>query len=244
MQTERLIIDRLRESDRADYFENVSHDKKVLETFICNYAERLEDFDFSGYLNRDGLFAIRLRQTGRLIGIILYFDEKDGACEIGYGIGSAHWNKGYVTEAVRRFLTYCFAERGLRTVYASFFTGNDASRRVMEKCGMHYHHFHEKELSYLGMERDLTYYAIERPEWARLAYEAAEKAVPPGRYRHFKGREYEVLGIACHSETEAPLVVYRKCYDDGGLWVRPAEMWNETVERDGKIMPRFTRISE
>lgn len=74
MQTERLIIDRLRESDRADYFENVSHDKRVLETFICSYAERLEDFDFSGYLNRDGLFAIRLRQTGRLIGIILWFE--------------------------------------------------------------------------------------------------------------------------------------------------------------------------
>jgi len=244
MQTERLIIDRLRESDRADYFENISHDKKVLETFVCTYAERLEDFDFSRYLSNESLFTIRLKQTGRLIGIILYFDEKDGACEIGYGIGSAHWNQGYMTEAVRRFLSYCFTERGLQTVYASYFTGNDASRRVMEKNGMTYHHFNEKEMSYLGEERDLTYYAIERAEWARLAFEEAEKAVPPGRYRHFKGREYEVLGIARHSETEAPLVVYRKCYDDGGLWVRPADMWNETVEWDGKTVPRFARISD
>ena len=74
------------------------------------------------------------------------------------------------------------------------------------------------------------------------AWEEALRRIPPGRYRHFKGREYEVLGIARHSETEAPLVVYRKLYGDGSLWVRPAEMWNETVERDGKTLPRFERI--
>ena len=90
METERLIIDSVRATDREDYFHNISHDKKVLETFICTYAERLEDFDFSGYLNRSDLFAIRLKETGRLIGILLYFDEADGACEIGYGVGSEY----------------------------------------------------------------------------------------------------------------------------------------------------------
>ena len=77
-----------------------------------------------------------------------------------------------------------------------------------------------------------------------ISFDEAVQSIPCGRYRHFKGREYEVLGIARHSETEAPLVVYRKCYDDGGLWVRPADVWNETVERDGKSMPRFARISD
>ena len=65
-----------------------------------------------------------------------------------------------------------------------------------------------------------------------------------GRYRHFKGNEYEVLGIARHSETEDEMVVYRALYGDGGLWVRPAAMWNETVERDGKSLKRFTYIGE
>ena len=65
-----------------------------------------------------------------------------------------------------------------------------------------------------------------------------------GRYRHFKGREYEVLGIARHSETEEELVVYRALYGDFGLWVRPVSMWNETVERDGKTFRRFTYIGE
>lgn len=65
-----------------------------------------------------------------------------------------------------------------------------------------------------------------------------------GKYRHFKGGEYEVVGIAKHSETQEEMVVYRALYGDGGLWVRPASMWNETVERDGKTYQRFTYIEE
>ena len=68
------------------------------------------------------------------------------------------------------------------------------------------------------------------------------ESIKPGRYRHFKGKEYEVLGVARHSETEEELVVYRALYGDFGLWVRPARMWNETVERDGKTFRRFTYI--
>ena len=65
-----------------------------------------------------------------------------------------------------------------------------------------------------------------------------------GRYRHFKGNEYEVLYIAKHSETLEPMVVYRALYGDGSVWVRPASMWNETVERDGLVFKRFTYIGK
>ncbi len=65
-----------------------------------------------------------------------------------------------------------------------------------------------------------------------------------GKYRHFKGGEYEVIGIAHHSETMEDMVVYRALYGDGDLWVRPAAMWQETVTRDGKTFPRFTYIGE
>lgn len=65
-----------------------------------------------------------------------------------------------------------------------------------------------------------------------------------GRYRHFKGGEYEVVGIARHSETREEMVVYRALYGEGGLWVRPASMWEETVTRDGKTSSRFTYIGE
>ena len=74
-----------------------------------------------------------------------------------------------------------------------------------------------------------------------MTYEEAKENIRPGRYRHFKGGEYEVLGIARHSEDESPMVVYRPLYNDSGLWVRPADMWNETVVRDGRTYTRFVR---
>ena len=67
-------------------------------------------------------------------------------------------------------------------------------------------------------------------------------AIRPGRYRHYKGREYTVLGVARHSETLEELVVYRQEYGDGGLWVRPAAMFAEAVEVDGRAVPRFEPI--
>ena len=70
------------------------------------------------------------------------------------------------------------------------------------------------------------------------------ESIKPGRYRHFKGKEYEVLDVARHSETEEELVVYRALYGDFSLWVRPVSMWNEPVERDGKTFRRFTYIGE
>ena len=61
-----------------------------------------------------------------------------------------------------------------------------------------------------------------------------------GKYRHFKGHEYEVIALATHSETGERMVVYRALYGDGGVWVRPASMWDEKVEREGKVFKRFT----
>lgn len=66
--------------------------------------------------------------------------------------------------------------------------------------------------------------------------------IQPGRYRHFKGKEYQVIGTARHSETLEEMVVYRALYGDGGLWVRPAAMWSKLVERDGYCGPRFIPV--
>jgi len=68
--------------------------------------------------------------------------------------------------------------------------------------------------------------------------------IKPGKYRHFKGNMYEVVGVAKHSETLEEMVVYRALYGDGELWVRPASMWNETVARGGKTFARFEYIGE
>lgn len=65
-----------------------------------------------------------------------------------------------------------------------------------------------------------------------------------GKYRHFKGNEYEVIGIANHSETLEKMVVYRALYGEKEIWVRPAEMWNEEITRNGKTFKRFQYIGE
>ena len=68
--------------------------------------------------------------------------------------------------------------------------------------------------------------------------------IKPGKYRHFKGNLYEVIGVASHSETMEQMVVYRALYGEQGLWVRPAAMWNEVVEKENYTGPRFQYIGE
>lgn len=70
------------------------------------------------------------------------------------------------------------------------------------------------------------------------------REVMPGRYRHYKGKEYVVLGAARHSETDEQLVVYRPDYGERGLWVRPLAMFEEIVEVDGREVPRFEFVGE
>jgi hypothetical protein len=67
-------------------------------------------------------------------------------------------------------------------------------------------------------------------------------SAPHGRYRHYKGGEYDVIGVARHSETHEPVVVYRPLYNDSGWWVRPHAMFFETVLVDGVMRPRFEKI--
>ena len=70
-------------------------------------------------------------------------------------------------------------------------------------------------------------------------------SIKPGKYVHFRGNEYEVLGMAVHSETLEEMVVYRALYGEQGLWVRPASMWEEPVETaDGTLVPRFRPLAE
>lgn len=66
----------------------------------------------------------------------------------------------------------------------------------------------------------------------------------PGLYRHYKGNEYRVVGLARHSETLEPMVVYEALYGEGGLWVRPAGMFLEEIEIEGNLLPRFKRVGD
>ncbi len=76
-------------------------------------------------------------------------------------------------------------------------------------------------------------------------FEVSELTIVPGRYRHYKGAEYQVIDLVRHSETEQWLVLYRQCYGDGSLWVRPLQMFVEKVKlADGSEQRRFSRIGD
>jgi hypothetical protein len=79
---------------------------------------------------------------------------------------------------------------------------------------------------------------------SKRSWERKDSIMQTGIYRHFKGKEYEVIGIARHSETLEEYVVYRALYGEGGLWIRPFKMFQEPVEVDGKMVPRFELISK
>lgn len=78
----------------------------------------------------------------------------------------------------------------------------------------------------------------------KIRFDYAVQHIPKGVWRHFKGNRYEVVGIAKHSETLEPVVVYRALYGEGGLWIRPAHMWLEQVTREGETFSRFTYEGE
>ena len=75
-----------------------------------------------------------------------------------------------------------------------------------------------------------------------MSYQEAMATIPLGKYVHYNGNEYSVICIAINSETGEPMVVYRDLYGNRQIWVRPARMWNEIIERDGVQYKRFTKI--
>ena len=159
-----MIIDDIQLTDRENYFANISHDRDVLKTFVCRYQDDLDTFEFDQYLDRTDLFAIREKASNDLIGIFVEceVDRENKSLEIGYGLGSRHWGKGYMTEVVKAMLSYYFTQTDFQTVYASSFPENIASKRIMKKCGMTFSHVNEKEFSYQGRERALIYYRIRK----------------------------------------------------------------------------------
>ncbi len=83
---------------------------------------------------------------------------------------------------------------------------------------------------------------VQDPGVAAIDALAPLPTAPLGRYRHYKGGEYEVVGVARHSETLEPLVLYRPLSNASGLWVRPYAMFLESVEHEGRVQPRFLQI--
>ena len=167
LETDRLILRYMKEEDTHDIFININHDKDVLKYFIDKYVENESDMTLSKTINycleaQRYLFAIELKETHEVIGLILQCSTASkifNSSEIGYAIGQKHWNKGYVTEAFKKVIEFLFSQ-GVHKVIASHLVGNDASKRVMEKCGLIYEGRRVQEIYYHDMYHDVDYYYI------------------------------------------------------------------------------------
>lgn len=173
LETERLILRPLDLHDAPVIQVLASHPDIAATTLNIPHpypAGAAEAFIQSLIDKRDSSPDIELGITRKadhlLIGkISLRPDKRHQRAEIGYWIGVPYWNQGYTTEAARRLVDYGFAELGLRRIYASYFSHNIASRRVMEKVGMSYEGTLRQHIERFGRFYDLGYCGILRSEW-------------------------------------------------------------------------------
>ena len=167
LETERLILRYMREEDTHDIFVNINSDKDVLKYFIDKYVEEEKDMTLERTINycleaQRYLFAIELKETHEVIGMILQCSTPSkvfNSSEIGFAIGKRFWNQGYTTEAFKKMIEFLFAQ-GVHKVEASHLIGNNASKRVMQKCGLIYEGRKVHEIYYHEQYYDVDYYYI------------------------------------------------------------------------------------
>ncbi len=152
LNTEHLILRKWNESDSADLFK-IASDPDIARWagWLPHVDENYSKAIIRAVLSADGEYAIVLKALQKPIGSIGIsigdsinrgIERKDEA-EIGYWIGKNYWNRGYASEALSEIIRFCFENIGLNAIWCGYFDGNNASRRVTEKCGMKYHHRNE-----------------------------------------------------------------------------------------------------
>ena len=170
IETKRLILRFMDVRDTHDIFVNINHDSDVLTYFIDKYREKEEDMTLDKTIkfcldNERYLFAIELKETHEVIGMILQCSTANAtfnSSEIGYAIGKKHWNKGYVTEALKAMIDFVFS-LGTHKVVVSYLLGNDASKRVIEKNHMIFEGIRKEEIFYHDKYHDVAFYYLINP---------------------------------------------------------------------------------
>ena len=167
LETDRLILRYMSEKDTHDIFTNINHDQDVLKYFIDKYVEKEEEMTLDKIVKycleaERYLFAIELKDTHEVIGMILQCSTPNkvfNSSEVGFAIGKRYWNKGYTTEAFKAMIEFLFS-LGIHKVEASHLLGNEASKRVMLKCGLLYEGRRVQEIYYHEQYHDVDYYYL------------------------------------------------------------------------------------
>ena len=175
LETERLILRRMQKTDADDMYDYARRQDTTRYLTWNPHPDRKFSYQYLVYINtqyRAGGFydwAVVHRDSGRMIGTCGFtrFDFGNEAAEIGYVINPDFWGRGYATEAVRRVIRFGFDYLSLHRIEAKFMEGNDASRRVMEKCGMIFEGTRRESLLIKGDFVSVGVCAIIRTEYNR-----------------------------------------------------------------------------
>ena len=161
----RVMIRRFTNEDRKDIFKAIYHDKKVLKYYFAPYMKRPIEINMRALTNEEkNIFAIVHIKNNKVIGLINEKKNKGKTREIelGYAIGSRYWKKGYMTEALKMAIDYIFNNTKYERIVCGFIAGNEASKRVLEKCGFNYSCRINNDVKYNDVYYDAEYYKLDK----------------------------------------------------------------------------------
>ncbi|NLV85847.1 MAG: GNAT family N-acetyltransferase [Clostridiales bacterium] len=173
IETERLVLRPWRESDAESLYE-YAKDERVGPIAGWQPHKSLEDSlrAIREVLSQDGCLAVTIKGDGRAVGSIAIFQHSDTnpqkGTEIGYWLGVPFWGRGYIPEAVKAIMKYCFEERGETILWCGHYEGNEKSCRVIKKCGFTYAYTDICEVSQMNETRREYLYSITREDWEKL----------------------------------------------------------------------------
>ena len=163
LKSERLILRPFSIEDIEDVYEYAKDDRvtEFLTWQSHNNISETEQVVKEFYMNEPGIYAIELKEEEKCIGCIdLRVDIQNNKGSFGYVMNHSYWNKGYMSEALNLLLNFAFTELELNRIESTYYSGNDASGRVMQKCGMKYEGTGLQELRVFGTYHDVVHYAI------------------------------------------------------------------------------------
>ena len=171
LETERLILRKSAKNDAPDILEYASDAETV--KFLAWEGTKTVEEALDGIINyhwaNPGNWMIELKENGKCIGSIgLRVEAEHDKADFGYVLNRSYWNKGYMSEALLALLKLCFEELDLNRVEAIHYAGNEASGKVMEKCGMKFEGISEQGKKIKGVFRDIVNYGITKKHWCSL----------------------------------------------------------------------------
>ena len=171
INTPRLLLRKITIDDHHDIYRNINHDKDVLKYFGAAYYDTYEESSIERLIELSAkqdcyCWGIEKKDNKECIGIILEQESNEQALniELGYAIGSIHWNNGYITEALNAVIDFLFEKIGYHKITAGYITENTASKRVLQKCHMKFEGIRRSDFYFNDRFYDIAYHYILNPK--------------------------------------------------------------------------------